>query len=643
MIRIRVSSFSLALALFTAIRAVAQQPAQAAALSDATPAVASAYTLKAGAELVVLDVVVKDRKGVKVHDLRQSDFVVKENGRAQKINNFEEHTALSRAELAVVLPHPTLPQGEFTNFVPTPPTGALNVIFYDINNTSVKDQAFMRAELVKYLKHARPDSRTAIYALTTRLLLLQGFTSDPSLLLAALSYKGNPQQSLLRDNTTGGVQLAPANGIYGNMIAQDLRELGAPLAAINLLDTADSIVQANQRQLRAYTTLDALNDLGRILVTMPGRKNLIWFSGDFPSEFFPSENSTDGPYALTAAIDREFRDTVNLLARAQIAVYPIDASGLRTDESNNATAQNAQFARPALLGGGKDTPSNGSPESQLHQTEFALISSEHQAMNQIAHDTGGEAYYDHSDLTRMVGQAIDDGSTYYTLTYVPTGNSSRDGLRSISVNIEGKSYRLSYRHGYFTDHLRRIAAGTGPAVAPRNALAQALAVGSPEPTEILLRTRAFPLDQPEQPNVAKGNSLNPNTRVNRGPFAVFQIDTAASIARMKFVQDSPDNIHTAVDIVTYVYDLKGNLINAQSNTINVKYTKETLAKAYRSGLHFGQQISVPVKGDYLLRIAVHDTGSGYIGALEIPVANIAMLGPSTNTASNSAATPSVTP
>jgi VWFA-related protein len=617
----------------TSILAAILCTAFASAQTPAPGQIDPAYTIKTGAQLVVLDVVVKDKGGHPVHNLGKSDFTVKENGKPQDIRDFEEHSTLSREQLAAIPARPNLPPGEFTNYVATAQTTALNILLYDANNTSVKDQAYMRQQLIAYLKHARPDSRTAIFALTTRLVMLQGFTSDPAALLAALDARGTLQQSLLRDNTSGGLQLAPTSTSFGNIVSQDAEAFGASKFAVNFLDTSAAINQSYQDQVRAFTTLDGLNDLARMLVTLPGRKNLIWFAGDFPPDFFPSENSVDGPYALTSAIDTEYRDTVNLLTRAQVAVYPIGSQALQTDQDNNASTQNAP-SRITLASNSMSTmaPSTGTVETknqQQHADEFNLRSSEEQAMQQIARDTGGKAFYNHNDLTRMVSDAISDGSEFYTLSYIPTADMSKDGLRSIAVALAGKGYELSYRRGYYADRSRKITAANVRAAAPPSALAQALQPGSPQPTQILLRTRATFASGPDRPAIVPGNQPNPDPKRIRAPYINVSIDTAASILEMSFAHADDNLFHTDIDFVTDLYDYTGTLINSQSNTVRASYTREKLAQAMRSGIHFNQQISVPTKGDYFLRIAVHDNSSGHIGAVEIPLSEIPYTPPAT--------------
>jgi len=61
------------------------------------------------------------------------------------------------------------------------------VILLDALNTSFQDQAYAKAQLIKFLQKVQPEDRVAIYLLTRRLIILQDFTSDPDHLLKALA------------------------------------------------------------------------------------------------------------------------------------------------------------------------------------------------------------------------------------------------------------------------------------------------------------------------------------------------------------------------------------------------------------------------------------------------------------------------
>ncbi len=175
------------LALNIATLAVAQTPP--AAQSGTTPQTSqsSVATLHSGTQLVIVDVVVtgKDRKPV--HGLKASDFTLTEEGVPQVVKHFEEHTALTPAEATKFPSMPTFPPGIFSNYTPEPVNGAVNLLLLDALNTPVKDQMFVRQQLLAFLNNAPPGTRIAIFGLSTQLTILQGFTSDPAVLKAAAS------------------------------------------------------------------------------------------------------------------------------------------------------------------------------------------------------------------------------------------------------------------------------------------------------------------------------------------------------------------------------------------------------------------------------------------------------------------------
>ncbi len=143
--------------VFSALTALAaaqtQQTTQRVA-SQQPPS--SGITLHAGTQLVIVDVVVTDSHQEPVHNLKASDFTLLERNLPQQIKNFEEHKALPPAEAAKLPPMPVMPPGIFTNYSPAPRNGVLNVLLLDTLNTPMRDQAYVRDQLRKYLKNAGP-------------------------------------------------------------------------------------------------------------------------------------------------------------------------------------------------------------------------------------------------------------------------------------------------------------------------------------------------------------------------------------------------------------------------------------------------------------------------------------------------------
>ncbi len=61
------------------------------------------------------------------------------------------------------------------------------VLLLDAANTPFKDQAYARQQMLKFVRDQyKPGQRMAIFTLTNGLSILQDFTTDPNVLLAAL-------------------------------------------------------------------------------------------------------------------------------------------------------------------------------------------------------------------------------------------------------------------------------------------------------------------------------------------------------------------------------------------------------------------------------------------------------------------------
>jgi VWFA-related protein len=566
-------------------------------------------TLKAHTQLVIVDVVVTDSHQNPVHNLKAADFTLLENKEPQQIRNFEEHTALSDTKPQ---PIPPMPPGTFTNWTPTPPNSAVNILLLDTLNTPIQDQSFVHDQLKQYLKSSKPSARIAIFGLTTHLNLLQGFTSDPELLKTAINQKNSQVSPLLNDPVGGGGGLQPLSDTVSSFgSAPDIADILANLKQF------DAEQQSFQFQLRARYTLDALNQLARYLAGIPGRKNLIWFSGSFPINILPDGDLQD-PFAAAAGFEDEFRETTNLLTLNQVAVYPVDARGLMVSPTFSAANSGSQY--------GRDRTAASKEEAKFFQQTAA----EHATMLKMAEQTGGKAFINTNGLSQAAATAIDAGSNYYTLAYSPTNTKWNGSFRKIQISLQQQGYSLSYRRGYYADDpngpTKHVGAtSTTPATKPVDPMHAAMMRGGPDPTQIILKVRVLPASTVPEDKPADGNVLNPHLNI-QGPYRRYDIDYAAD-SRAAITQTSDGVYHLDVRFLAYVYDQDGNLINFADNNAHANLSAETYAGLLQHGLPYHQEISVPVKGQYYLRIGIHDLTGNRVGALEVPVASVKDLAP----------------
>ena len=589
---------------------------------------APATTIRTSSDLVVIDVVASDSQQNPVHQLTPADFTVLEDGKPQTVKIFEEHTAVALAPLP---PLPKLDPGTFTNYSLAPANGALNILLLDKLNTPMDAQTVVRDQVLKYLKGVPPGTRIAIFSLTTQLSLLQGFTTNPEVLRALVEgKKGNQGASPLMNNAMEGDQPGADDPMY-DMESDALgNDPSAAMILANLVQF-EAEQQSFQLQLRARYTLDALNQLARYMSALPGRKNLIWFSGSFPINILPDPDVlslstpaspvagafTPDPFTGVASMEDEFRQTVDLLARSQVAVYPIDARGLMVNPTMSATQSGSTMSRKP----------NGF--ANANTKFFQQTTEEHGTMEEMAQATGGKAFVNTNGLKEAVEKAIAAGSNYYTIAYTPTDKKWNGDYRKIQVKLDRPGVTLAYRHGYFADDpnaptQHNQAPNTKPDPNQYNALRTAMLHGGPEPTELIFVAGVRPASPDTEATLTPGNQADKKAS---GPYRRYAVTFAANPKEISWSL-TPDGAHRcALEFMTFVYDANGARINAQFNAIGAAIPDARFASVQSGNIKYVQQISVPAKGEYYLRIGIRDIASDHVGAVELPVADVAKLPP----------------
>jgi len=567
-----------------------------------TPPPEPSVSLRVESSLVLVDVMVTDSHQNQIHGLTQADFTVKEDGHPQSIKVFEEHTADQAANAAEPSPH--LDPGVFSNEFTQSASGALNLILIDQLNSPEYVQKQVLDQVKQYVREAPRGYRFAILVLnSTHLSLVQGFTSDRDLLLAALSSKqAAPRFPAYLDRSDPSLQ--------GTNLAQPDPGAGAARGT--------NITAQVKRETRIQLTLDSFNQLGRYLSQIPGRKNLIWFSASFPVSILPNGDVDTRP----GYVD-EFRETVNQFAHSQVSIFPIDARGLVTVNIREDISPSRMTS-----GGNPLVPS---------QSEFSVPSMLN-TMRNIADATGGMAFANTNALNQAAARAVQAGSNYYTIAYTSTNAKLNDKYRNIQVDVARRGITLTYRRGYYaTDpdaHAPKKSAADAASAptpgqpAPYNAMRTAMAFGGPESTQILFNVSLRQSSPGEESAVYANNQ--PSATI-KGPFKRFNVHFKARLDDILCNPTPQGPLFCAVEFVTRVFDPDGAVINAQVNDIKENVKPDYFATIHRTGQHpdlqYNQQISVPAKGDYSLRIGVHDLVSDHVGALEFPISSLSNLPP----------------
>jgi len=389
----------------------------------------SSQKIKTQTQLVAVDVVVTDSRGAPIRGLKKEDFqIFEEHNREQQIAQFRfvDRSADSAAPAGPVAAPPSATL--FTNATSTDRAIAPTVLLMDGLNTELSNQMQVRQHMLTLLKTLPPTTPVAVFSLGHELHVVQSFSTDPKVLRAAIDktmraipIEQNPQD----DAENASNQALDFNG-------------GQETQAIQGLEEFEAVTYEAQMALRVDETTDAMIQISKYLGGMPGRKNLIWFSESFPIWIEPNSDFGNDAFAGSASYTGKVQAAAEALTDARVAVYPVDAKGLATDQLYSA-AQNPHINEQRI---GAGFGGQLSRQNTQHLDAQAT-------MDNIADSTGGRTCKNTNDLSGCVQAALNDGSVYYELAYYPEGIAWDNRFHKIVVKTTQHGAKLAYRRGYF--------------------------------------------------------------------------------------------------------------------------------------------------------------------------------------------------
>lgn len=146
-------------------------------------------------------------------------------------------------------------------------------------------------------------------------------------------------------------------------------------------------------------------------------------------------------------------------------------------------------------------------------------------------------------------------------------------------------------------------------------------LGAIPPTEMIVTAKLAIGDKVEKLEKdavpPSGNFLTADYRTK--PFRTYTVQIRADARGLLLTKTADGVRHGKVQFVTVVFDQEGHKVNSLMSSASVDVTPASYRQLLAGGMVVRQEIAVPVKGNFFLRIGVHDLGSDHIGALEIPV------------------------
>jgi VWFA-related protein len=574
---------------------------------DQTPRQATAV-LEVNANVVLVDVVITD-KGNAVHDLDRSRFHIFEDGHEQHITYFDESKPALPASVATQLTCLKQTSPRIVSNVPcAPSTGAVNVLLLDALNTPLVNQGDINQQVLKYLSRMPAGTSLAVFLLNNhgRLQMLSGFTMDAGQLVRVV------QSAAMTPDTSVALDIGEAAAIRANADREVAAgEFGALVAARERQGAADLVAQYSGQQVQL--SLLALRQLALYLDAVPGRKNLIWFSGSFPITLEPDPMSSNPALGVRSLRDaneygEQLHDTIRLLSVARVAVYPVYALGPMSTPSLQAS-----YSIPGKSG-------LGSIEVGMDDERTMGQSRANQdSMKQLADQTGGH-YFDTNGLTEAMASAIKNGASFYTIGYVPTSEEQDGKFHTLKMRLDGASYALSYRRGYMADP-----DGPSSGRSSTRAMQSSVVDGAPPATQIQFMARVLSSTDPvfKSVKLPTGNGGAMATDLIQ-PVQHLIVDLAIDPQGLVF-ETTPEGMYrTPLEFAVVAYDALGKRVNYVDQGFLLSLKSGQYARMVAEKIRIPHRVAFDLpEGTFNMRIVVMEPSKSRIGSVELPVASAA--------------------
>jgi VWFA-related protein len=426
--------------------------------------------IRAAVDAVVVDVVVRDRAGRPVRDLKPGEIELLENGVPQEVISFR----LVQPDTEAKGDHFRVPGAKPTAPV-TDPLQDIRLVTLIFERLGLEGRRLSGRAVGDFLKNELRDNvLISVFALDRRLHILQQFTNDRRMILEAVKQvtSGANTQFISRSTAIqqdlGRISALPEDSLQVILPGDNPASTGSanPVASLHLARLTMGIMRSSQsmeREHQGQTSLFALLPLIREQRGVQGRKTVIYFS----------EGLMVPPNWVSL-----FRSTIGEANAANVSFYSVDARGLTTGgltsssrEMLERTARTSQDQQ--ILGAGSviaesggtgpgSTPvmqdrtdqadSGAVTRDQVMIGEDAEVSLRLDAqttLRELALSTGGALIANTNDLKAGLDKIADDIQGYYELAYLPQ-NLTYDGrFLPITVRVSRPNVQVQARSGYF--------------------------------------------------------------------------------------------------------------------------------------------------------------------------------------------------
>ncbi|MGE0127912.1 MAG: VWA domain-containing protein [Blastocatellales bacterium] len=541
-------------------------------------------TIRLETRLVTTDVIVKDKKGKYVTDLKAEDFNVYENGVAQKVEIFE----------------PPLGGGEATKpktgdaAIADSGGGQSNIISLVLDRATTDQTNFkqVREGTLKYIRERITGADTvAVFGIANDLQLYQPFTQNKDKLIAAVERASTMSLSNLNlergqlaqateqlraeQQSLSGVSAPSApTGAGGAAAAAAQGSAAARAMIVNRILQQFTLLRAQLTTQQARPVLAALAAICAAQRGFPGKKTVVLFSQGF---------------ITSATLDWQAQSVIDFANRANVAIYIIDSAGLRTSgpqstspvpasplDSVSGLADKEDRIRAV---GGENVFDNVRHEGQNRQYDI---------LYRISGDTGGEFIKGTNDLSRGLNRIDDNIRARYTLAWYSTDQNFDGAFRKLKVEARRPDVKVTSRAGYYAHAGEEVVTFS----ADEKKLLASVAEAEANPT--------LPLFVELNPFRARGENY------------LIPISLEVPPGAMKFDRKG-DKHNVQFDVLGAIRDEAGKVIARLGSGFNIALTNEQHQRILQNNIFVRQDLEL-APGAYNIELIFKDRLSGKVAA-----------------------------
>jgi len=429
--------FGLQLRLALAVYCLALILSSRSAAQESNEPQGTPFHIEVNVNRVVVPVVVRDRQGHAVGDLKREDFQVFDEGKPRSISGFTvERRGATAGNSEANTQSPARPPNVTPDGVILP--DRITVFLFDDMHLSAEDLARVRVAGMKVISGALTGTDMAgVVSISQR--VNTGLTRDPAKLREALM-KLQPQglyqtaaaecpnidyyEADLIESKHDPVAIQDANRKYANCNPAVSRP--QEVASAPNLPTAERLVDsAANRALSlghqdVQATYASIGEFVKRLAPLPGQRTLILVSSGFLN------------------IERDSLNTesriIDFAVQSNVTISSLDARGLYTTEIT------ASEHSPALSGPSFQV------NSDYHRSAMRLAEN---PLAELANGTGGTYFHNSNDLNAGLKELTEAPMYIYLLELSLDGVKQNGTYHTLKVKVAREGSQVETRRGYF--------------------------------------------------------------------------------------------------------------------------------------------------------------------------------------------------